>query len=564
MLTSLFIKNFALIDEIKIDFTEGLNILTGETGAGKSIIIGALSVLLGEKIDKEMVRQGESKAVVEGFFNITNKMLLQLEQLDVSCDGGELIIRQEIHRNGRNRSFLNDSPVNNALLVRVGDLLIDLHGQHSHQALLKVKKHINYLDDYGVPKELLTLVSTSYKNLIGFKNKLKQLQEQNRLLREKRELLEFQVKEIEEIAPELNEENELEKEERILKSSEKIHQISEQIKDIIYDGEGSAFERLSNAEEQFSSMIEVDEKFSQWTKNCKTARVYIEEVVNSLQNYSDAIEFNPQRLEEIRDRLGQFTLLKKKYGGTIEEVLKFCLKAGNDLKKIDSTEKETSDLKEEIKKEKKNYAELAGKLSEVRTKASLELEKKTIEVFAELGLRDGIFEIDITQAEDSEGDIRINENRFKAGEKGIDEVEFFISLNPGEKPKPLVKIASGGEISRIMLALKNVLADADNIPVVVFDEIDSGISGRIARSVGTNLKEAATKHQIVCITHLPLIASLGNTHFTVEKKVENNRTFTTIRPLDEQERVNELAKLIGGEMLNQTTLQNARDLLKGE
>jgi len=562
MLKSLYIKNFALIDEIKVNFNPGLNILTGETGAGKSIIIGAVSALLGENIDKDFIRQGKSKAVVEGCFIISHHLLQCFNDMDIEFTNNELIIRREIKKDTRSRTFANDSPISISLLQEIGDLLVDLHGQHSHQSLLHVKRHIDFLDEFGVSDELINEVAHSYNSLSNLQKKLQKLVDQEKMLKEKKELLEFQVKEIEDVDPQLGEEEELERQEKILKNSEKIHQLSDQLTEVLYEGEGSVYEKISEAEEQLSALSDIDKDFNIWAENCNTASVVIEEMVKNIQEYADKIEFDPEELEEMRERLGQFTLLKKKYGSTIKEVLEFSQQARNNLQKIDSMESEIEEINQKISNEKNKLADLALQLSGTRKKAAEELEERTVEIFAELGLKGGVFNIEITAQKDPEGDIEINNEKYKVTNRGIDKVEFFISLNPGEKPKPLAKIASGGEISRIMLALKNVLAESDNIPVLIFDEIDSGISGRIAGAVGSNLKTVSRKHQVICITHLPLIASYGQTHFRVEKKAEDNRTATHIYSLSDEERVAELARLIGGEMINETTLQNARDLLE--
>ncbi|MFO7890063.1 MAG: DNA repair protein RecN [bacterium] len=561
MLKNLYVKNFALIDELKVNFEKGLNILTGETGAGKSIIIGALGALLGDKVDKDFIRQGKSKAVVEGSFRVSDQLINSIKNLNVDFNDNELILRREIKKDTRSRTFANDSPISISVLQEIGDLLVDLHGQHAHQSLLHVKKHIDFLDDYGVSDNLIDAVNQSYNSLSNFKKQLKELTEQERQLKERKELLEFQVKEIEGVGPQLGEEEELEKQENILKNSEKIHELSNQLSEVLYEGDNSVYEKIAEAESQLSSLSSIGSDFNKWAESCNTAGVCIEEVVKSLQEFAEKIEFDPQVIEEIRERLGQFALLKKKYGTTIDEVLKFCKKAENDLKKIDSMESDIEQINQEIKNEKTRLAGLAAELSENRKSSAKELEEKTVKIFSELGLKGGVFKIEVMPQKDPEGDITIDDQKYKVTNRGIDRVEFFISLNPGEKPKPLAKIASGGEISRIMLALKNVLAETDNIPVLIFDEIDSGISGRVAGAVGNNLKEVARKHQIICITHLPLIASYGQTHFRVEKRAENNRTSTHIYSLSEEERVQELAKLIGGEMINETTLQNARDLL---
>ena len=284
--------------------------------------------------------------------------------------------------------------------------------------------------------------------------------------------------------------------------------------------------------------------------------------MNSVQTYVSKVEFNPQRLEEIRERLGLFTRLKKKYGPSIKEVINFWEKAKKELNQIENIEEEIASVVAAVEEERKKLSQIAAEVSEQRKHAALELEKRTVKALEELGLKNSLFCIQLKQKEDPEGPVEINKKHYTVSAQGIDTAEFLVSLNPGEDPKPLAKVASGGEISRIMLALKVVLAEADEIPILVFDEIDTGISGRIARVVGKNLKEVAKKRQVVCITHLPQIASMGDLHFSVEKKVEAGHTRTTVRPLNKEEKVIEIAKLIGGENITESAMESARELLE--
>lgn len=562
MLKKLYIKNYALIDKMCVEFGPGLNILTGETGVGKSIILGALSLLLGERVKTDVIRGDASMAVVEGLFDVPSYIKLETIDSQIVTDQEELLLRREIHQSGRSRSFANDSPISNSVLSAIGDLLIDLHGQHEHQTILKVDHHLDYLDNFGAEEGLLSRVKVSFKQFRSLKTELEDLQQRETRLHEKRELLEFQVQEIAKADPKEGEGESLESEERILRNSERIFQASNQITNLLYDGEGSVSEKLSTAENALTGLEGVDPLFEKWMKECESARIGVEEIVNNIQTFASRVEFNPQRLEILRERLGLFSQLKKKYGGSIEQVLKHWEEAKKELDQIENIGDEIDRVSTALEEEKKILTHLCEELSAQRRNVASNLEKETVAALEELGLKNSVFCISVEPKKNPEGPVQIGGQNYAVSSRGIDTAEFFISLNPGENPKKLTRVASGGEISRIMLALKTVLAEADRIPVMVFDEIDTGISGRIARVVGKNLKEVSRNHQVICITHLPQIASMGDLHFCVEKEVKANRSRTKIRPLGKEERVMEIAKLMGGEKVTESTIQSARELLK--
>lgn len=561
MLKSLYIKDYALIDEMSVDFGPGLNILTGETGVGKSIIIGALSLLLGERSKTDVIRQGASKAVVEGIFEVARSLRWETLGDQIALDKNGLLLRREVHDSGRSRAFANDSPISNTLLSSIGDLLIDLHGQHAHQTLLNAVRHLDYLDNFGVDGALLSYVKNSYKKYRSLKTKLDSLRNKESFLREKQELLQFQVQEIGRADPKIDEEEQLELEERILRNSERLFEASKQLAELLYDGEGSVSEKLTASQDILSGLTGVDKLFEKWVKECESARIAVEEVVGSIQTYVSKVEFNPQRLEEVRERLGLLSRLKKKYGGAMERVLTFYEEARKELDRVENIESDISKAATALEDERVRLSQHCGALSELRAKTASELENRVVSALGELGLKNGVFRIHVGPKENPEG-IHMGERRYAVTNRGVDSAEFFISLNPGENPKPLIQVASGGEISRIMLALKTVLAESDEIPVMVFDEIDTGISGRIASVVGKSLKDVSKKHQVICITHLPQIASKGDRHFCVEKKVTADRSRTTVRILDDEGRVHEIAKLIGGEKVSEAAIQSARELLE--
>lgn len=561
MLKKLTIKDYALIDELYVDFGAGLNILTGETGTGKSIIIGALSLLLGERANTDVIRQGANMAVVEGLFEAPTSEKWQESdaKIDASADG--LLLRREVHQSGRSRAFANDSPIAISQLTAIGDLLVDLHGQHAHQTLLHVQRHLDYLDNYGVDGQLRNRLKESFKRFKSMTAELNTLRETEAQLQKKRELLEFQVQEIDKADPQDGEEEALELEDKTLQNAERLFEASNQLNDLLYEGEGSASEKLKFAENILTDLRNVDPSFEKWTKESESARIAAEEIARGFQAYVSKIEFNPQRLEEVRERLGLFTNLKKKYGGSMEQVLKFRENARRELNQIETMGEDIEKIETQREEEKHQLSNLCRDVSAIRMKTASELASRAVVVLEELGLKNGVFNVDVQHKESTEGPIQIDSQSYDVSSRGIDRAEFLISLNPGEDPKPLAKVASGGEISRIMLALKTVLAEADEIPVLVFDEIDTGISGRVARVVGRNLKEVSKRRQVICITHLPQIASMSDLHFCVEKEVKDERSRTTIRRLKAKEQIMEIAKLIGGEKVTESAVQSARELL---
>ena len=561
MLRKLIIKDVAIIDELVVDFGPGMNIITGETGAGKSIIIGAVGLILGERARADIVRQGAQTAVVEGWFDVPNALLWGLLDPSFAVPDGGFLLRREVNASGKTRCFINDSPVPLSLLSAVGDVLVDLHGQHEHQNLLKVDRHLMVLDNFNPDGRLRDLVKESFKRTRALEEELESLVHRDVLFKQQRELLEFQVQEIGKVAPREGEEETLEQEERVLQNSERIFQTAKQIAAVLYEDEGSVSERLASAAGLLSGLIPIDTVFDRWAKEIESARIALEEMVRAIESYAGKIEFNPQRLEEIRERLASFSRIKKKYGSTLEHVLSFFEEARAKLDKMETSADAIKRVASVLETEKGRLSDLCIQLSEQRRKTASELESRIAAALEELGLKNGVFRVRMLQKTDPKGPVSREGQSFAATSQGMDFVEFFVSLNPGEEPKPLAQVASGGEISRIMLALKTVLAEADQVPVLIFDEIDTGISGRIARVVGHSLKEVSRKHQVLCITHLAQIASLADRHFCVEKEVVNNRSRTKVTPLDLDDRITEIAKLIGGETVTDSVIESARELL---
>ena len=573
MLHTLFVKNYALIEETSVGFERGLNIITGETGAGKSILIDALSLLLGERASADVVRKGAEKAVVEGTFDAAGvpKIRSLLIENDVE-PSDEIIIRREISAKGQSRCFINDSPVPLAFLKEAGDVLVDLHGQHDHQALLRPETHIDFLDDFGGDENVLSGYRQSFKTLSEFYSRKRALREQEQRLKEKKDLYEFQIKEIDSVNPQQGEEEALELELKLLENAEKLHELTSHLSQLLYEGESSVHDNLVLAWKQIETLREIDAVFADAAGEAKSAEIIVEELSKFIQSYNAKIEFNPEKLEHIRERLGQFSLLKKKYGGTLESLLEHRAKIGSEFALAENFEKELGAVESAISEEQKICSAAAQQLTEKRREAAKKIEKSIVASLADLGISNGKFSVSISHvplsASSADGNtaarnayVKIGKEFYEATADGIDDVEFFISTNLGEDVKPLAKVASGGEVSRVMLALKSALAASDKVPLLIFDEIDVGVSGRIGQAVGMSLKKLAALHQIITITHLPQIAGLADTHFAVEKIDDGKRTTTRLRKLGVEERVREVAKLMSGEKITEAGLKSAKELM---
>jgi DNA repair protein RecN (Recombination protein N) len=569
MLKTLFIRNYALIESIDIQFESGLNILTGETGAGKSIIIDALSLILGERANTDMIRRGSEKAIVEGVFGTTGnqkvKTLLTRNDIELQED---LILRREVSIKGQSRCFVNDSPVPLTVLKEIGDHLVDLHGQHEHQSLLRAETHIGLLDEFGSLDGLVDEYRKSYDQMSLRFTEFRTLVRKEKELREKRDLYEFQIKEIDAVDPRVGEEESLENDLRIFENAEKLFESTSQLYQLLYESDQAVYDLLVKARNQLEDLTEIDNTFEDSKNECASAAAIVGELTKYIQSYNSKIEFNPERLEQIRERLGQLTLLKKKFGGSLNTVIEHREKIGREFAIAENFENEIQRLKEQIEYERKTCSNAAQRLSSKRRELVGKINKSVSMELTKLGIANAQFDvkienriIDKLDGEASSAYVKLGRDFYDATPNGIDFVEFYLYTNVGEDLKPLVKIASGGEISRIMLALKTILAKADRLPLLVFDEIDVGISGRIAQAVGKSLKSLSQFHQVISITHLPQIAGLADSHFVVEKNESNRRMSSTIRKLKDEERVREVARLLSGEEVTESSIRGARELM---
>jgi len=570
MLKHLHIKNYALIDNIEIVFERGLNILTGETGAGKSILIGAIGLLLGNRASSDTVRQNADKAIVEATFGVEKHDLLSTLLEENQIDWMEpLIVRREVTANGQSRGFINDTPANVKTMKMLGELLVDLHGQHEHQSLLRVNTHAKLLDDFGGLNGIVADYKKSYKELTGLFNELNELKEREQSLEQRKDLLAFQIKEIDAINPQPDEEASLETDLKILENAETLYEQTQQLYEMLYESERSVYETLVIARNRLESLADIDPAFEEFKKECSSAEAIVNELAKFLQGYNSRIEFDPQRLDELRDRLGQLSLLKKKYGGSIETIIQHREEIGKELDLAKNFQNSINSITTEINNARTELSTIAERLSAKRRDTAKKIAKLIVKELSLLGIPNAIFDVRIETQPDTSGKLNDENSFVKLGREfypaynnGIDKIEFYISTNVGEPPKPLAKVASGGEISRIMLAMKSVLAKSERLPLLIFDEIDVGVSGRIAQAVGKSLKILSGYHQIIAITHLPQIAGLADCHYIVEKIEDGKHTATRVRKLNTEERVHEVARLLSGEEITEAGLAGAKELME--
>ncbi len=563
MLFSLYIKNFALIQELTVEFNPGLTIITGETGAGKSILIGALSLVLGERASSDLVRSGTNKAVIEVVLKEVHsekiESLLQAANIDIAP---ELILRRELSSGGQSRCFINDTPCTATLLKQAGEELIDLHGQHEHQLLLHQDTHETLLDDYALTTAEVTVYKNTRSSLQGLQQQLRKLKKDAAAILDKKEIIDFQLKELNSIELKSGEEESIETEITLLENAETLFTLSSTLNELLYDSEHSLYSAITAALHTIEKLAAIDKRFDMHIEETQTAKSIVDELSRFTRSYTSGIDFNPDRLETLRERQLLLHRLCKKYGRTHTELidLKNELEAKSALE--ENLEDEVSRIEQEITLRKTELSLHAETLSNKRQNAASRLETAIQDQLAELGIPNATFIVSITHEEDPDGEIFSDSKTYTAFPFGYDNIEFLISTNPGEKPRPLIKVASGGEISRVMLAMKSALAESAKLPILIFDEIDSGISGRVAESVGKSLKKLSRLHQIIAITHLPQIAAMGDLHLSVKKSVQQERTVTEVTPLDDESRLQAIASLISGEQISASSLTLAAELVE--
>jgi DNA repair protein RecN (Recombination protein N) len=550
MLTELRIRNFALIDQLTVRLGAGLNVLTGETGAGKSIVVGALSLLLGERASSDVVRAGADRASVEGVFEVGDDEELGrlLDDRGIDPEDGLLILKREVAAEGRSRAWVNGSPATAGLLAEIGRRLVDLHGQHEHQTLLKRTEQRAILDAYAGAGELVAEVRESYGSLMRVREEIETLEERRRQLLQRVDLLRFHAEEIEKAELRPGEEEELEEQARRLQHAEELIALSTSLAGKISQNDDGLSSRLGSLQRTLAQLIRIDPSQEALQELYDTAYYALEELGNRLAEYGAAVEHDPQRLEEVRRRQDLVFRLCSKYGPRVEDVLTVGATARRELDTVDGAEWELGALQ---KRESEAFARLedrASELSKRRGDAASRLQTAIREVLPELGMSGGLFEVELTPLRELGGD-------------GREEVEFRVSLNRGFEPRPLAQVASGGELSRVMLAIKTVLARVDSVGTLIFDEVDAGIGGRVALQVGEKMRSVAESHQVFAITHLPQIASRAHTHLLVQKHERDGRVANEVRILGGDARVREVARMLGGDPESRVSLEHARELL---
>jgi DNA repair protein RecN (Recombination protein N) len=561
MLVQLTISNFAIIGHLEIHFKPGLNILSGETGAGKSIIINAVNLILGGRASAELIRSGAEEARVEALFQVPlpSPVRSVLEEMDIPFHG-ELLIKRHLSREGRNRIVINGSMATLQMLARLGQMMISISGQHEHQLLLKPENHLSLLDDFSGLADERESLRNAFNEHQGLKEKRDTLKKEIREKEERQDLAKFQREEIEKAALRPGEDTALEAEKKRLLYAEKLLEEVREAYGSLYERDDSVLSNLSQSLRRLERGADLEERLKTIAKALASAKAEIEESAMELRELQKGIVMDPRRLEEVEERLQLLHKLKRKYGASIEEILQHKDRLAEMMGSLDQRREELGRMENRIEEAEKTLVSKAIQLSRKRRQAAGRFEESLKEELALLSLAGTRFEV---QFQDSSESLKTEREELmrKLKAEGLDRVEFMLSPNVGEDLKPLSKIASGGELSRIMLAMKTILARSSSVETIVFDEVDSGIGGATAEVVGDKLRSLAGYHQILCITHLPQIASKGMTHFVVEKQVLGGRTATVISELGFEERVKEIARLLGGKKVTQKAVAHARELL---
>ncbi len=554
MLVDLKVKNFVIIDEMEISFEKGLNVLTGETGAGKSIIIGALDMLLGSRASSDVVRSGAEKSYIEAVYRPEKLELVNdiLQQAGIEPDEDIVLLSREIRLNGRNRSRINGQLATLSMVRKISRYLVDIHGQHEHQLLLNRGEHLQLLDDFigDQASDLRREMEEKFSEMHKLAEKIAELQLDEGEEARQLDMLNYQIREIEEAHLQSDELPELKREYKVLSNMEEIYSVTGEIAQD-FNGEDynqpGVLDRLGEFMSRLEEIKEYDPGLDEIFQNIQDAFYSLQEAGFDLQNYHQDLEFNEDRLQEIEDRLDLIQTLQKKYGSTIDEILSYKEEMVKKRDKLSRREQLISEYKEKRSKREQEYYRLAEKISNIRKERARQLEKNLKGEFADLALGEAEFKVDFSRKEPAAD--------------GIDRIQFLITTNPGEELKPLAQVASGGELSRIMLALKTVIADIDKVETLIFDEVDSGVGGKTAQKMAEKLAHLGQKRQILCITHLPQIASMSDTHFFISKKAEEDVVQAEIKKLGREERRDELARMLGGVKTTETTREHAEEML---
>jgi DNA repair protein RecN (Recombination protein N) len=554
MLQELRIKNLAIIEELDLTFSKGLNILSGETGAGKSIVLNAVQLLLGDKATGEVIRSSEEEASIEALFDtsgnreIKEKMKERFQRFPGKGEEDSLLVRRVISRSGKGKVFINGNLATLGMLSEVGEDLLSIYGQHEHQSLQRVETHVDILDEFGGLLGLRQEFQKHFEKFTSLSGEIQRIREEKERRVKEYDLMAFQSKEIESSRIQIGEEEALKEEKKVLTHAQKLMTFAQTSEEMLYGERGSAIDKIRSIINQGREMATIDPSLSPPLKTLESALIQLEESALTLRDYSRRIEINPMRVEEVENRLEEIERLKKKYGPTIEEILLFKERADEALRSFTSEEEKLSQLEGLLGPLREEVMVLGKKLSRERRRVASELKRFVEKELGSLGMKKTTFEVSIED--------------LPLSLEGMDRVEFLISPNVGEKVKPLAKIASGGELSRIMLAMKGILAGIGGRQVLIFDEVDSGIGGAVAEVVGKKLRELSRHHQVICVTHLPQIACFAESHYHVKKEVKSGRTITLVDRLERGDIVEEIARMLGGVKVTEKTRAHAKEMIE--
>lgn len=557
MIQELHIQDFAIIQDLSLDFYEGMTVLTGETGAGKSIIIDAVGLLAGGRGSTEFVRHGAKKCLLEGHFTVpqNDELFQALEKYEIDVEDDTLIIQRDIYATGRTVCRVNGAMVTISALKEIGGALIDIHGQNEHQELMYPESHIGLLDYYGgAPlRKVKSDYQETFKKYREIKKEHDNWQFNEQEMAQKLDILRFQVEEIAEAKLKPNEEELLQEEEQKLSNHQTIVEALNTSYEVLQGDEASGLDLIGQAMDAMDGISGIDDQFKQIAETISAAFFGLQEASSDIYSELDSLEYDEGRLNEIEERLDLIQQLKRKYGSTIEEILQFYDNAVTELESIENREDQLDELSKQLEKLEKQVVEKARSLSDVRRKVGTELEQAIQDQLKELYMEKVIFSVNF----------KLDQEEFEAKralDTGIDRIEFYVATNPGEPLKPLSKVASGGELSRMMLALKTIFSKAQGITSIIFDEVDTGVSGRVAQAIADKIHSVAVHSQVLCITHLPQVAAMADQHLFIRKAIEDERTRTYVEPLNEEKKTSEIARMLAGAEVTQLTMETAKEL----
>lgn len=550
MILGLTLKNFTIIEDLSVGLSSGLNIITGETGAGKSVIVDAINIILGDKASPDNIKSGKEEAHIEALFDISSDEVIQerLKSSGFDISSGELLIKRVIYPNARSRVFINGSLSTLTLLSTITQGLVDIFNQHEHQSLLKEENHLKILDNFGETANEVSRLREQYQNYLEAKKELDDLIQSQKDRFEKEDYLKYQLSEIDGAELQLGEDEKLEAEKLKLINTERLNSTTQGAYDILYESESSILGSLQRVSDDLLNSGKIDSTLAEIGQSIEKGRLQIQDAAFSLRDYNSELTHDSGRLDIVEDRIHLIGDLKRKYGESVSQIILKRDEIEKELNNIEHFDERVKSLSSESQMLMDELLSLAGKISKKRKQSSKKLTSVLEKGLNEVGIKGGQFHIEFTDKE-------ISSN-------GVDDISFLFSANPDEKPKPLTKVASGGELSRIMLVLKEVIARVEGGSIIIFDEADSGVGGAVAEAVGQKIRKLSQSYQVICITHLPQVAKFADSHLAVSKTHYDNKTQVTIKSLEGDERVAELARMIGGFNITQKTIDAAYEMLK--